>query len=80
MVTVTDFVVELLASVLDLVLTFVFDVFLAVDPLSAVAVLFGAGFVLASSVVFGYLTVGALVNALTGFGSSARDPSPRRRA
>ncbi|SFR62504.1 hypothetical protein SAMN04487947_2980 [Halogeometricum rufum] len=80
MVTVIDFVVELLTSVVNLVLTFVFDVFLGVDPLSAVAFLFGAGFVLAASAVFGYLTVGALVNALTGFGSSAREPSPRRRA
>ena len=80
MVTVIDFVVELLTSVLDLVLTFVFDVFLGVDPISAVSILFGVLFVGGASVVFGYLTVGALVNALTGFGSSAREPSPRRRA
>lgn len=80
MVTVIDFVTQLLTSLLELVITFVFDVFLGVDPLSAVAVLVGAALVGASSLFFGYLVLGAALNALTGFGSSAPDAPRRRRA
>ncbi|SFR50689.1 hypothetical protein [Halogeometricum limi] len=80
MVSIIDFVVELLVSVLELVVTFVGDVFLGVDPLTAVSFLFGAAFVTVSSLVFGYLVLGAALNGLTGMGSSAPDASRRRRA
>ena len=80
MVTVIDFVVELLTSVFQLAQTFVFDVFLAGSPLSAVTFLMGALLVGFSALFFGYLVLGAALNAVTGFGSSAPDPSPRRRA
>ncbi|MDS0299892.1 hypothetical protein NDI76_14175 [Halogeometricum sp. S1BR25-6] len=80
MVTVIDFVVELLLSVLDLITTFVFDIFLAGDVISAVIFLMGAALVGVSSLVFGYLVLGAAVNALTGMGSSATDDAkPKQR-
>ncbi|MDS0294019.1 hypothetical protein [Halogeometricum luteum] len=80
MVTVIDFVVELLLSVLDLVTTFLFDIFLSGDPLTALSFLIGAAFVGVSSLVFGYLVLGAAVNAVTGLGSSATDDArPKQR-
>lgn len=80
MVTVTDFVVQLLVSVLELVVTFVLDVFLGVDPLSAVSFLVGAAIVGFSSLFFGYLVFGAALNAVSGFGASAPDARQRQRA
>lgn len=80
MVTVIDFVVQLLTSIVDLAVTFVFDVFLGVDPLSAVSFLFGVAFVGGASLAITYLALGAALNGVSGFGSSAREPSPRRRA
>lgn len=79
MVTVIDFVVELLFSILDLVTTFVFEVFLSGDLLTAFSFLMGAAFVGVASLVFGYLVLGAAVNAVTGLGSSAPDAKPKQR-
>jgi hypothetical protein len=76
MVTVVGFVVQLLVSVFDLVRIFLFDVFLGVDPLTAVSFLIGGGLTTAAVGAFGYLAVGALRNALTGSGASAPDADP----
>ena len=59
MVTVIEFVVQLVTSVRDLIVIFVRDVALA-DPLSFVSFLFGALFVGGASAVMGYLALGAL--------------------
>ncbi len=80
MVTVVDFVVQLLVSVFDLVRIFLLEVLLGVDPLTAVSFLVGAGLTTAAIAVFGYLAVGALLNQLTGSGASARDSPPEETA
>ncbi|MFC7135670.1 hypothetical protein [Halobaculum litoreum] len=59
MVTVTDFVIELVTSVIDLIVIFVTEVALR-DPLAFVSFLFGALFVGGASAVLGYLALGAL--------------------
>ncbi|UIO99678.1 hypothetical protein Hbl1158_14305 [Halobaculum sp. CBA1158] len=73
MVTVTDFVVRLVTSVLDLVVIFVTDVALR-DPLSFVSFLFGALFVGGASLVLGYLALGAL-----GYEFGIGDPASESR-
>jgi hypothetical protein len=73
MVTIVDFVVELVVSVFDLVRIFLLEVFLGVDPLTAVLFLVGGGLTTAAVAGFGYLAVGAALNQLTGSGASARD-------
>ncbi|WP_049985135.1 hypothetical protein [Halobellus rufus] len=72
MVTVIDFVVQLLTSIVSLVQIFLTDVLLGVDPITAISFLVGAGLTTFAVVFFGYLVLGALVNQLTGLGSSAR--------
>ncbi|MXR40119.1 hypothetical protein GRX01_01935 [Halobaculum sp. WSA2] len=59
MVTVIDFIVRLVTSVIDLIVIFVTDVALR-DPLSFVSFLFGAAFVGGASAFLGYLALGAL--------------------
>ncbi|SHG67819.1 hypothetical protein [Halobaculum gomorrense] len=59
MVTVIDFLVRLVTSVVDLIVIFVTEVALR-DPLSFVSFLFGAAFVGGASLVLGYLALGAL--------------------
>jgi hypothetical protein len=77
MVTLTEFVVELLASVVDLVVIFVTEVFLN-DPIGAVVFLVGAGLTTASVAVFGYLALGAALDAVgVGIGSPGRTPPAR---
>jgi hypothetical protein len=49
MVTVTDFVVQLVVSVFDLVRIFLLDVLLGVDPLTAVSFLVGGGLTTAAT-------------------------------
>ena len=78
MVSVIDFIVQLVTSIVTLVRTFLFEVFLGVDPLTAVLFLFGGGLTTAAVLYFTYLTLGALVNQVTGLGSSARESSPNR--
>ncbi|WP_336024397.1 hypothetical protein [Halobellus salinisoli] len=73
MVTVIDFVVQLLTSIVGLVDIFLTDVVLGVDPITAISFLVGAGLTTFAVGFFGYLVLGALVNLLTGLGSSARE-------
>jgi hypothetical protein len=80
MVTVVDFVVQLVVSVVDLVRIFLFEVLLGVDPLTAVSFLIGGGVTTAAVVGFGYLAVGAVLNQLTGAGTSASDSGPGETA
>lgn len=63
MVTVTDFLVRLVTSAIDLVVTFGTKVAFN-DPLTFVSFLFGTVFVGGASVFFGYLVVGALLKEL----------------
>ena len=76
MVTILDFVVQLVVSVVDLVRIFLLEVLLGVDPLTAISFLVGAGLTTGAVAVFGYLAVGAALNQLTGSGSSAPDAEP----
>ena len=80
MVTVVDFVVQLVVSVFELVQIFLFEVLLGVDPLTAVSFLIGGGLTTAAVVGFGYLVVGAVLNQLTGSGASAPDAGPGETA
>jgi len=80
MVTVIDFVAQLLTSIVGLVEIFLADVLLGVDPITALSFLVGAGLTTAAVAFFAYLALGALVNQLTGLGSSARESSPERAA
>lgn len=59
MVTVIDFLVRLVTSVVDLIVIFVTEVALR-DPLAFVSFLFGAAFVGGASLALGYLALGAL--------------------
>jgi hypothetical protein len=59
MATLTDFVIALVQSIIELVVTFI-DVALS-DPLSTVAFVFGNLFILGAVGVFAYLVLGALV-------------------
>jgi hypothetical protein len=77
MVSILGFVVQLVTSVVDLVRIFLFEVFLGVDPLSAISFLVGAGLTTATVAYFTYLVVGAVVNQFTGLGSSARESEPK---
>ncbi|AFK19723.1 hypothetical protein E6P09_01540 [Haloferax mediterranei ATCC 33500] len=72
MATLTDFVVALIQSVLELVVTFA-DVALS-DPLSTINFVFGNLFILASVGAFAYLVLGAL-GAEIGIGATARSRS-----
>ena len=76
MVTVLDFVVQLVVSVVDLVRIFLLEVLLGVDPLTAISFLVGAGLTTGAVAVFGYLALGAALNQLTGAGASATDSEP----
>jgi hypothetical protein len=76
MVTILDFVVQLVVSVVDLVRIFLLEVFLGVDPLTAISFLVGAGLTTGAVAMFGYLAVGAALNQLTGSGASAPDAEP----
>jgi hypothetical protein len=78
MVTVVDFVVQLIVSVVDLVRIFLLDVLLGVDPLTAVSFLIGGGLTTAAVAALGYLAVGAVLNRLTGAGASAPDSGPKQ--
>ncbi|MFA1609410.1 hypothetical protein [Halobellus rubicundus] len=80
MVSVLGFVVQLLTSVVDLVRIFVFEVLLGVDPITALSFVVGAALTTATVAYFAYLAAGALVNLLTGLGSSAREAPADRTA
>jgi hypothetical protein len=83
MVTLVDFVAQLVGSLFDLVVIFLLEVALS-DPLSFVSFLVGAGLTTFAIVVFGYLALGGIADALFGdFGSRSGDdtigrtPPPR---
>ena len=76
MVTILDFVVQLVVSVVDLVRIFLLEVLLGVDPLTAISFLVGGGLTTAAVAGFGYLALGAALNQLTGAGASATDSEP----
>jgi hypothetical protein len=69
MVTVTDFLVRLAESVVELVVVFLRDVALA-DPLSFVLFALGGLFVTASVGALGFLALGALAREIGGPSSS----------
>lgn len=77
MATLTDFVIALLTSVLELVVTFA-DVALS-DPLTTVSFLFGNVFILLAVGAFAYVTLGAIGAELgiIGVGSSNGRPPQR---
>ncbi|MGQ4556770.1 hypothetical protein [Halobellus sp. GM3] len=78
MVTVIDFVAQLLTSIVDLVRIFLFEVLLGVDPITSVSFLVGAVLTTGAVAFFAYLVLGALVNQLTGLGASAPDAASVR--
>lgn len=80
MVSVLGFVAQLLASVVDLVRIFVFEVLLGVDPITALSFLVGAALTTAAVAYFAYLIAGAVVNQITGLGASAPDAPVDRTA
>jgi hypothetical protein len=59
MVTVIDFLIRLVTSIVDLIVIFVTEVAIR-DPLAFVSLLFGAAFVGGASLALGYLALGAL--------------------
>lgn len=63
MVTIVDFVVELVLSTVELLRIFLFDVALA-DPLSFVSFLTGAAVIGVTMAAGGYLALGALAEAV----------------
>ncbi|MEZ3116579.1 hypothetical protein RYH80_11740 [Halobaculum sp. MBLA0147] len=63
MVTVTDFLVELAASVAEMAITIGTEVALR-DPLSFVSVVAGTAFLVVSTGVLGYVALGALLQPL----------------
>ncbi|WP_380681441.1 hypothetical protein [Salinigranum sp. GCM10025319] len=81
MVTLVDFIARLLGSVIDLVVIFVTQVALS-DPLSFVSFLVGGALTTFAIVAFGYLALGALVDAVSsvgGGGNGAIGRAPPRR-
>lgn len=71
-------IVELIASVFELVVIFVRDVALR-DPLSFVSFLVGAALTTGSIAVFGFLAAGALVDWLGDVIGSPRQPPQQAR-
>jgi len=64
MITPVEFVLELLTNVIDLLVIFVRDVVLGVDPLTAISWVVGQAMVLAAVGALGYLVLGALAAEL----------------
>lgn len=79
MVTVLDFVVMLLRSAVELVVTGALRILGTGDPLTILSFLVGGALITFSIVVFGYLALGGLVNWATGLGASAPSRTPRPR-
>jgi len=78
MVTLVDFVAELLGSLLRLFAVAFTEVALR-DPISFVVAAVGGLFVLASVGALGYLTLGALVDLVAGDGDSSFAQPPEDR-
>ncbi|RDI72158.1 hypothetical protein [Halopelagius longus] len=79
MVTVLDFVVMLLRSAVELLVTGGQRIIGTGDPLTIISFLVGGVLIAFSVAFFGYLAVGGLVNWATGLGASAPSRTPRPR-
>jgi hypothetical protein len=66
MVSLTEFVFMLGMSIIELVVTFATEVFLGVDPITAVIFLVGGALTTAAVGFFGVLVMGAAIDAVTG--------------
>ena len=78
MVTVTEFIVQLLTSVVELIQVFLFEVIVGGDPLSIVAIISGSIFIGVASLYFGYLVLGAVADLFGGmFSFESGAPSQR---
>jgi hypothetical protein len=73
MVTVTEFVVRLVVSVVDLFVIFLTEVALS-DPLAFVSLLVGGALTTFAIGFFAYLTLGALLDPLLGDRSGPGGP------
>ncbi|SFG60771.1 hypothetical protein SAMN04488063_2564 [Halopelagius inordinatus] len=79
MVTVLDFVVMLLESAVELLVTGGLRILGTGDPLTILSFLVGGALIAFSAVVFGFLALGGIVNWATGLGASAPSRTPRPR-
>ena len=66
MVSVTEFIVMLLTSIVELVQTFLSNVIIGGDPLSIVSIISGTIFIGVASAYFGYAVLGAVANLFSG--------------
>jgi hypothetical protein len=79
MVSLLDFVVELLVSVVDLLVIFTTEVVFS-DPLSAISVTVGGALTVGTVAFFTYLVVGALLAELgVDLPTPGRTPKQERR-
>jgi hypothetical protein len=72
MVTVLDFITRLIGSVFELIVIFIMDVALS-DPLSFISFAIGGALTTFALAAFGYLALGALVDAVSGDGDGGDD-------
>lgn len=66
MVSVTEFIVMLLTSIVELVQTFLSNVIIGGDPLSIVSIISGTIFIGVASAYFGYMVLGAVADLFSG--------------
>lgn len=66
MVSVTEFIVMLLTSIVELIQTFLSNVIIGGDPLSIVSIISGSIFIGVASLYFGYLVLGAVAELFSG--------------
>ncbi|SFK59800.1 hypothetical protein SAMN04487950_0101 [Halogranum rubrum] len=79
MVTVTEFIVQLLTSVAELIQIFLFDVVIAGgDPLQIVAFVSGSIFIGVASLYFTYLLLGAVAELFGGLFSFETGQPPQQ--
>jgi len=64
MITPAEFILELLSNVVELLVIFVQEVVLGVDPLTAVSWVVGQAIIVAAVAALGYLALGALAAEL----------------
>lgn len=60
MITPAEFILELLSNVVELLVIFVQEVVLGVDPLTAISWVVGQAIIVAAVAALGYLALGAL--------------------
>jgi hypothetical protein len=79
MVSVTEFIVQLLTSIVDMIRIFTFDVVLAGgDPLQIVSIVSGTIFIGVAVAYFAYLLFGAVGNLFGGAFSFEAGKPPQR--